>query len=36
VWLPGFYHELLNEPPAERARVLALLDAWCDRWLGGP
>jgi alpha-beta hydrolase superfamily lysophospholipase len=35
VWLPGFYHELLNEPPAERARVLALLDAWCDRWLGG-
>lgn len=31
--LPGYYHELLNEPPAERARVLALLDAWVDRCL---
>ena len=28
------YRELLNQPPAERARVLALLDAWCDRRLG--
>jgi len=34
VILPGYYHELLNEPPAERARVLARLDAWFDRWLG--
>ncbi len=33
VLLPGFYHELLNEPPAERAVVLALLDRWFDRWL---
>jgi len=33
VWLPGFYHELLNEPGGERARVLALLDRWFDRWL---
>src|SRR5262245_50830620 len=31
--LPGYYHELLNEPPPERARVVALLDAWFDRWL---
>jgi alpha-beta hydrolase superfamily lysophospholipase len=34
VWLRGYYHELLNEPPAERKHVLDLLDAWCDRWLG--
>lgn len=33
VVLPGFYHELLNEPPAERAKVFALIDAWFDRWL---
>jgi alpha-beta hydrolase superfamily lysophospholipase len=33
VVLPGYYHELLNEPLAERARVLELLDAWFDRWL---
>jgi alpha-beta hydrolase superfamily lysophospholipase len=33
VMLPGFYHELLNEPPAERAKVLALIDDWFDRWL---
>ncbi len=33
--LPGYYHELLNEPPAERARVVALLDAWIDRWVAG-
>ncbi len=33
VMLPGFYHELLNEPPAERAQVFALIDAWFDRWL---
>jgi alpha-beta hydrolase superfamily lysophospholipase len=35
VMLPGYYHELLNEPPGERARVIALLDAWIDRWLRG-
>jgi alpha-beta hydrolase superfamily lysophospholipase len=33
VSLPGYYHELLNEPEAERARVLDLLDRWFDRWL---
>ena len=33
VMLPGYYHELLNEPPAERGAVLARLDAWFDRWL---
>jgi acylglycerol lipase len=33
VMLPGYFHELLNEPAAERARVVALLDAWFDRWL---
>jgi alpha-beta hydrolase superfamily lysophospholipase len=33
VMLPGYYHELLNEPPVERARVTAALDAWFDRWL---
>jgi alpha-beta hydrolase superfamily lysophospholipase len=32
VMLPGYYHELLNEPAAERAHVRALLDAWIDRW----
>jgi len=31
--LAGYYHELLNEPPAERAKVVARLDAWFDRWL---
>jgi alpha-beta hydrolase superfamily lysophospholipase len=30
--LPGYYHELLNEPPAERAYVLTLLDAWFERF----
>ena len=34
VMLPGYYHELLNEPISARARVLELLDAWFDRWLG--
>jgi alpha-beta hydrolase superfamily lysophospholipase len=34
VMLPGYYHELLNEPFAERAKVLELLDAWFDRFLG--
>jgi hypothetical protein len=24
---------LLNEPASERAKVVELLDAWCDRWL---
>jgi len=33
VMLPGYYHELLNEPKAAAARVLELLDAWFDRWL---
>jgi acylglycerol lipase len=32
VMLAGYYHELLNEPPAERRRVLDLTDAWFDRW----
>ena len=31
--LPGYYHELLNEPVEERARVLELLDRWFDHWL---
>jgi alpha-beta hydrolase superfamily lysophospholipase len=33
VMLPGYYHELLNEPVEERAVVLTLLDRWFDRWL---
>jgi alpha-beta hydrolase superfamily lysophospholipase len=33
VILPGYYHELLNEPVTERARVVDLLDRWFDRWL---
>ena len=33
--LSGYYHELLNEPPADRDRVLGLLDAWFDRFLAG-
>jgi alpha-beta hydrolase superfamily lysophospholipase len=33
--LAGYYHELLNEPMAERMRVVDLLDAWYDRWLAG-
>jgi alpha-beta hydrolase superfamily lysophospholipase len=33
VVLPGYFHELLNEPPAERAQVKAALDGWIDRWL---
>ena len=33
VMLPGYYHELLNEPVTERTKVLELLDAWFDRWL---
>jgi len=36
VMLPGFYHELLNEPPAERQKVVQLLDAWIDRWIAAP
>jgi alpha-beta hydrolase superfamily lysophospholipase len=32
VMLPGFYHELLNEPKAAAARVYELLDAWIDRF----
>jgi alpha-beta hydrolase superfamily lysophospholipase len=27
-WYDGFFHELFNEPPAERAKVLADLDTW--------
>jgi len=33
VMLPGYYHELLNEPKPAAARVRELLDAWFDRWL---
>ena len=33
VLLPGYYHELLNEPPSARAKVLELLDVRFDRWL---
>jgi acylglycerol lipase len=33
VVLPGYYHELLNEPIAAREVVIARLDAWFDRWL---
>jgi acylglycerol lipase len=33
VMLPGYYHELLNEPIPARAKVLELLDAWFDRWI---
>jgi len=33
VMLSGYYHELLNEPVTERARVLDVLDRWFDRWL---
>jgi alpha-beta hydrolase superfamily lysophospholipase len=33
VLLPGFYHELLNEPVSARKQVLDLLDGWFDRWL---
>jgi len=33
VILRGYYHELLNEPPAERAEVVERLDRWIDRWL---
>jgi alpha-beta hydrolase superfamily lysophospholipase len=33
VSLAGYYHELLNEPAAERAKVVQLLDAWFDRYL---
>jgi alpha-beta hydrolase superfamily lysophospholipase len=31
--LPGYYHELLNEPAPYREKVVASLDAWFDRWL---
>jgi alpha-beta hydrolase superfamily lysophospholipase len=33
VMLPGYYHELLNEPVSSREKVLELLDDWFDRWL---
>jgi alpha-beta hydrolase superfamily lysophospholipase len=36
VMLAGYYHELLNEPEQERARVRALLERRCDRWLVPP
>jgi alpha-beta hydrolase superfamily lysophospholipase len=32
--LPGYFHELLNEPKDERKLVLDKLDAWFERWLG--
>jgi alpha-beta hydrolase superfamily lysophospholipase len=36
VMLPGYFHELLNEPEPDRAAVLALLERWFDRWLASP
>jgi alpha-beta hydrolase superfamily lysophospholipase len=33
VMLPGYYHELLNEPEPDRTKILELLDTWFDRWL---
>jgi alpha-beta hydrolase superfamily lysophospholipase len=33
VVLPGYYHELLNEPTPAAATVLESIDAWFDRWL---
>jgi alpha-beta hydrolase superfamily lysophospholipase len=33
VMLPGYYHELLNEPDAERAEVLERVAAWLGRWV---
>jgi acylglycerol lipase len=33
VMLPGYYHELLNEPKPAAAKVLESVDAWFDRWL---
>ena len=34
VMLHGYFHELLNEPAAERQRVVERLDGWFERWLG--
>jgi lysophospholipase len=34
VMLPGYYHEILNEPPPERACALGAIDSWFARWLG--
>jgi alpha-beta hydrolase superfamily lysophospholipase len=36
VVLPGYFHELLNEPAAERQRVVAALEGWFDHWLAEP
>ena len=33
VMLPGYFHELLDEPKDERKLVLDRLDAWFDQWL---
>jgi alpha-beta hydrolase superfamily lysophospholipase len=33
VMLPGYYHELLNEPFPDRSTVLSLLDRWFDRFV---
>lgn len=32
--LPGYYHELVNEPEPDRSAVFARLDTWFSRWLG--
>jgi alpha-beta hydrolase superfamily lysophospholipase len=32
---PGYYHELLHEPRAERPWVLDTLDRWFDQRSGG-
>jgi alpha-beta hydrolase superfamily lysophospholipase/predicted GNAT family N-acyltransferase len=31
-WFEGYYHELFNEPAAQRQRVMADLDAWLQRF----
>jgi alpha-beta hydrolase superfamily lysophospholipase len=31
--LPGYYHELLNEPKPARDVVIRRLDDWFDRWV---
>ena len=33
IMLPGYFHELLNEPKDDRKLVLDRLDSWFDQWL---
>lgn len=33
VRLPGYYHELVNEPEPDRSAVFSRLEAWFARWL---